>query len=187
MDEAAFTRTATAYKDRLFAIAFHYCKNKADAEDILQTVLLKYYRSDKAFATEEYLRNWLIRVTINESKRLLLSPWRRHFVPMEELEAYAAETIPIPEENALFLAVLALPQKYRIVVHLYYYEEYSVREIADLLAIRETTVQTRLMRARAKLKDLIKEAWEDEGIIQEDFFKADRLRKHHTGGIGYGS
>ena len=146
MDEAVFTRTAKAYKDRLFAIAFHYCRSRADAEDILQTVL----------------RNWLIRVTINESKRLLLSHWRRRTVPLEELEEYAAQTLPIPEESELFLAVLALPQKYRIVVHLYYYEEYSVREIADLLAIRETTVQTRLMRARAKLREKLKEAWNNE-------------------------
>lgn len=162
MDEAVFTRTAMAYKDRLFAIAFHYCRNRADAEDILQTVLLKYYRSGKEFETEEYLRNWLIRVAINESKRLLLSHWRKRTVPLEELEEFAAQTLPIPEESELFLAVLALPQKYRIVVHLYYYEEYSVREIADLLAIRETTVQTRLMRARAKLREKLKEAWNDE-------------------------
>lgn len=162
MDEATFTRTAMAYKDRLFAIAFHFCKNKADAEDILQTVLLKYYRSEKAFETEEHLRNWLIRVAINESKRLLLSPWRKRTAPLEDLEDFAADTLPIPEESTLFLAVLALPQKYRIVVHLYYYEEYSVREIATLLAIRETTVQTRLMRARAKLKEQLKEAWNDE-------------------------
>lgn len=162
MDEAVFTRTAMAYKDRLFAVAFHYCRNRADAEDILQTVLLKYYRSEKTFETEEYLRNWLIRVTINEAKRLLLSPWHRRSAPLEEAEQFAAEALPIPEESALFLAVLALPQKYRIVVHLYYYEEYSVKEIAGLLAIKETTVQTRLMRARAKLKEKLKEAWNDE-------------------------
>lgn len=162
MDEAAFTRAAMAYKDRLFTIAFHYCRSRADAEDILQTVLLKYYRSEKTFETEEYLRNWLIRVTINEAKRLLLSPWRRHTAPLEELEGFAAEALQLPEESALFLAVLALPQKYRIVVHLYYYEEYSVKEIAGLLALKETTVQTRLMRARAKLKEKLKEAWNDE-------------------------
>ena len=162
MEEAVFTRTDKAYKDRLFAIAFHYCRSRADAEDILQTVLLKYYRSEKEFGTEEYLRNWLIRVTINESKRLLLSHWRRRTVPLEELEEYAAQTLPIPEESELFLAVLALPQKYRIVVHLYYYEEYSVREIADLLAIWENTVLTRLMRARAKLREKLKEAWNNE-------------------------
>lgn len=52
MDEAVFTRTAKAYKDRLFAIAFHYCRSRADAEDILQTVLLKYYRSEKEFGTD---------------------------------------------------------------------------------------------------------------------------------------
>lgn len=161
MDEATFTRTAKAYKDRLFAIAFHYCRNRADAEDILQTVLLKYYRSEKVFETEGHLRNWLIRVTINEAKRLLLSPWRRRTAPLEELEGFAAKNLPLPEESALFLAVLALPQKYRIVVHLYYYEEYSVKEISGLLEVKETTVQTRLMRARAKLRETLKEAWND--------------------------
>lgn len=159
MDHETFTRTAAAYKDRLFAIAFHFCKNKADAEDILQTVLLKYYRSETAFQSEEHLRNWLIRVTINEAKRLLLSPWRKRIAPLEE---YAAATFPEQEESDLFLAVMALPQKYRIVVHLYYYEEYSVREIAQLLGIKETTIQTRLMRARKKLKETLQEAWNDE-------------------------
>lgn len=159
MDHETFTRTAAAYKDRLFAIAFHFCKNKADAEDILQTVLLKYYRSETAFQSEEHLRNWLIRVTINEAKRLLISPWRKRTAPLEE---YAAATFPQQEESDLFLAVMALPQKYRIVVHLYYYEEYSVREIAQLLGIKETTIQTRLMRARKKLKETLQEAWNDE-------------------------
>ncbi len=159
MDDATFSRTAAAYKDRLFAIAFHYCQIKADAEDILQTVLLKYYRSEKTFESEEHLRNWLIRVTINESKRLLLSPWRKRTAPLEE---YAAVTFLRQEESDLFLAVMSLPPRYRIVVHLYYYEEYSVREIANLLDIKETTVQTRLMRARKKLKDKLQEAWNDE-------------------------
>ena len=159
MDDATFSRTATAYKDRLFAIAFHYCQSKADAEDILQTVLLKYYRSEKEFENEEHLRNWLIRVTINESKRLLLSPWRKRVAPLEE---YAAVTFPLLEESDLFLAVMALPPRYRIVVHLYYYEEYSVREIAAVLRIKETTVQTRLMRARKKLKEKLQEAWNNE-------------------------
>lgn len=159
MDHETFTRTAAAYKDRLFAIAFHFCKNKADAEDILQTVLLKYYRSETAFQSEEHLRNWLIRVTINEAKRLLISPWRKRTAPLEE---YAAAIFPMQEESDLFLAVMALPQKYRIVIHLYYYEEYSVREIAQLLDIKETTIQTRLMRARKKLKETLQEAWNDE-------------------------
>lgn len=77
------------------------------------------------------------------------------------LEEYAGEVFDRKEESDLFLAVMSLPKKYRIVVHLYYYEDYSVREIAEILSRKETTVQTQLMRARQKLKEQLKEAWND--------------------------
>lgn len=159
MEEATFLRIAACYKNRLFAIAFHYCRNAADADDIVQTALFKCYMSNQSFESDEHIRNWLIRVTINECKRLLLSPWHKKTAPLEE---YAAVVQLEPEESDLFLAVMALGEKYRIVVHLYYYEEYSTREIADLLQISETAVQTRLLRARKKLKQTLQEAWDDE-------------------------
>lgn len=159
MEESTFLPIAQQYKDRLFAIAFHYCKNQADADDIVQTVLFKLYKSDKFFETHEHIRNWLIRVTINECKRLLLSPWQKRTAPLED---YAASTFSDPEESDLFMAVMALQTKYRMVVHLYYYEEYSTKEMAQILEISETAVQTRLLRARKKLKQSLQEAWNDE-------------------------
>lgn len=159
MEESTFLGIAEQYRNRLFAIAFHYCKNRADADDIVQTVLFKLFKADKPFENEEHIRNWLIRVTINECKRLLLSPWQKRTAPLED---YAAITFSEPGESDLFLAVMALQPKYRIVVHLYYYEEYSTKEIAKLLEISETAVQTRLMRARKKLKQALQEAWYDE-------------------------
>lgn len=159
MEESTFLRIAQRYKNRLFAIAFHYCKNRADADDIVQTVLFKWYKSNKPLENDDHIRNWLIHVTINECKRLLLSPWHKRTAPLEE---YAALTFSEPEESDLFMAVMALPPKYRIVVHLYYYEEYATKEIAKLLEISETAVQTRLLRARKKLKLSLQEAWDDE-------------------------
>ena len=159
MEESKFLRIAGQYKNRLFAIAFHYCKNSADADDIVQTVLFKLYKADRSFENEEHIRNWIIRVTINECKRLLLSPWQKRTAPLED---YAALTFSNAEESDLFMAVMALPPKYRIIVHLYYYEEYSTKEISKMMEISETAVQTRLMRARKKLKQALQEAWDDE-------------------------
>lgn len=159
MEESIFTSIAKLHADRLFSIAFHYCKNKADADDIVQTVLLKLYLTDTPFEQGDHVKHWLIRVTINECKRLLISPWHKRTTALEE---YADEVFETKEESDLFLAVMGLPQKYRLVVHLYYYEDYATKEIAALLNISETAVQTRLMRARKTLKHTLQEAWHDE-------------------------
>ena len=95
----------------------------------------------------------VIRVTVNECKRYLVSPWRRYTAPIEDYaETLGFET---PEQSSLFLAVMALPQKYRVPIHLYYAEGYSTEEIAGLLDIPAATVRTRLRRARKRLKDLL--------------------------------
>lgn len=140
-------------RDNLFAIAFQYTKNAADADDMVQIALIKCYKSNKPFESEEHIRNWLIRVTVNECKRHLTSPWRRYTAALDDY----AETLGFEnsEESALFFAVMALPQKYRVPIHLYYYEDYSVREIAEILNIKESAIQTRLQRARQKLKQTL--------------------------------
>lgn len=153
MQDEAFDTIVRQYRDNLFAIAFQYTKNAADADDMVQIALIKCYKSDKCFESEQHIRNWLIRVTVNECKRYLISPWRRYTAPIED---YAATLgFESPEQSALFFAVMALPQKYRVPIHLYYYEDYSVREIAEVLGLRESAVQTRLMRARQKLKQTL--------------------------------
>ena len=162
MDEAQFEEIAERYRDNLFAIAFQYTKNAADADDMVQIALIKCYHAEKPFENEQHIRNWLIRVTVNECKRYLVSPWRRYTAPIEDYaETLGFET---PEQSSLFLAVMALPQKYRVPIHLYYYEEYSVREVAQILGLRESAVQTRLLRARQKLKQTL-EGFRDEGTL----------------------
>ena len=107
-----------------------------------------------------HLRRWLMRVTVNLCKDVLKSPWRKRRVFMEEpLEAPCFEKT---EQLALYQEVMVLPEKYRTVLDLYYYEELSTKEIAELLQLRQSAVTTRLYRARALLKQRLGEAWKDE-------------------------
>lgn len=117
-----FTRYAERYINTVFRVAFHYIKSSADAEDVTQNVFLKLLRQDKVFESDEYVRNWLIRVTLNECKNLVRTRWWRH----ESYEDYAASlTFDKPAHSDLFYAVMELPKRYRIPIYLYYYEEYS--------------------------------------------------------------
>lgn len=160
MSDDEFTQAVKQYSDTLFRVCYSCCKNRSDAEDLLQNVFLKLYRRDKPFSGDEHIRNWLIRVAVNECRSYLASSWHRRVICSIDDENFAEEGIvfELPEQSELFLAVRSLPPKYRMVVHLYYYEDYSVSEIADMLGIKETTVQTQLMRAREKLRKKLSEA-----------------------------
>lgn len=148
------------YRDNVFAIGFNYFGNPTDADDCVQETFIKLIRSRIDFESEEHIRNWIIRVAVNECKRVTLSSWFKRKVSLEEYaERLTFETV---EDSEVFAAVMALPAKYRQVVHLYYYEDYSVKEIAELLKQSETATTTQLERARKKLKVLLQEAWEDE-------------------------
>ena len=145
------------YRDNLFAVAFHMCKNAADADDIVQETFLQYYLSGQNFDNEQHIRSWLIRVAINKAKNINHSFWRQHKVPLEEyMETLVFET---PEDGELFETVMNLPDKYRIVIHLYYYEDFSIREIAKTLRLTENTIKVRLMRGRKMLREVLKEEW----------------------------
>ncbi len=148
------------YKDNIFAIGFNYFRNSMDADDIVQETFYRLYRRGGEFESENHLRNWLIRVAVNECKRVSLSSW---FRKKESLEDYAKTLIWCdPEESEVFLAVMSLPAKYRQVMHLYYYENYSTAEIAAFLEISSTAVSTRLLRGRKKMKEKLMEVWNDE-------------------------
>ncbi len=150
MDDQTFSACVEKYTDAVYRVAFHSCKNPADSEDIVQNVFLKLYREPKEFESEEHLRRWLLRVAVNESKKLVVSAWFRKSVPLEE---YAGTLeFETPEESDLFLAVMALPKKYRVPVYLFYYEDYPIKEVAAMCGLKESTVQTRLQRAREKLR-----------------------------------
>lgn len=135
-------------------MAFSALKNRADAEDVTQDVLIQLYKTDKEFESYSHVKNWLIRVTVNQCKKVFRAPWRK----TESLEDYA-QTLGFEheEDHDLFLTVMQLERKYRIVVVLYYYEGYSTSEIASMLGVPVNTVSTRLARARAKLRTLITE------------------------------
>ena len=151
---------AEQYRDRLFAAAFQVCGNAADAEDAAQEALLRYHLSDKEFENQEHIRAWLLRVAINWAKNISRSYWRRNALPLEEY----METLEFDcqESREIFREVMALPEKYRLVIHLYYYEDYSVQEIARILGISESNVKVRLSRGRQMLKATLQEVWDDE-------------------------
>ncbi len=140
----------------VYRAAVCYCKNTRDAEDIVQNTFLKLLQSGQEFQDKEHIRKWLVRVAVNECKNMWKSYWNRNVISLETLE-YEKEAVRTDEQKELLQAVMGLPPKYRIVIHLYYYEGYHVKEIADMLHLSESNVQIRLMRARKKLKEYLKE------------------------------
>ncbi|MBE6963559.1 MAG: RNA polymerase sigma factor [Ruminococcaceae bacterium] len=150
MDKAAFRTLAETHRSMVYRIALNFFRNIQDAEDATQEVLLKLYLRADPFDSQEHARNWLIQVTLNHCRSVWRSPWRQR-VTLEELTA----AIPFsrPEDGELFRTVMALPEKHRTVLYLFYYEDLSVREIANVLKVSETAVTSRLSRARKALKD----------------------------------
>lgn len=151
---------AASYQSSLFAAAFNVCKNAQDAEDVVQDTFVQYYTSKKEFESEQHIRAWLLRVAVNKAKNITRTFWRRNKLSLEDyMETLVFET---PEAETLFETVMRLPEKYRIVLHLYYYEEYAVRQIAEILKLSESNVKIRLSRGRAMLKETLKEEWDDD-------------------------
>lgn len=143
------------YKDNLFAVAFSICKNTADADDVVQDTFIQYHTLNKQYDNEQHIKAWLIRVAINRAKDFNRSYLRRVSVPLEEhMESMTFET---PEAENLFEKVMKLPEKYRIVIHLFYYEDYTIHEIAELLKVTESNVKVRLTRGRKLLRTVLKE------------------------------
>ncbi|MCI5929241.1 MAG: RNA polymerase sigma factor [Pseudoflavonifractor capillosus] len=159
MERQAFMDAVAQHQDMVYRVALHWFGVPQDAEDAVQEVFLRLYMEEKPFDGPEHLRRWLLRVTVNVCKDALKSPWRKRRVPMECIPEPVFEE---PEQRELYREVLALPEKYRTVLGLYYYEELSTKEIAALLNIRQTAVTTRLARGREQLKKRLKEAWQDE-------------------------
>ena len=158
MNDEQFTRLVRRYIDTVFRVALNYLRNSADAEDIIQTVFEKLLREKKEFETDEHVRNWLIRVAVNECKKLLRSPWRK----AEPIEDYlTGVAFDNPARSELYRAVMDLPKKYRIVIYLHYYEGYSTQEIAGILRIPKNTVCSHLKRGRDLLKKELQEANDD--------------------------
>ncbi|MDE6254345.1 MAG: sigma-70 family RNA polymerase sigma factor [Lachnospiraceae bacterium] len=148
MSEEEFERVLERNKNMVLRLAFSYLRNMADAEDVSQDVFIKYYNNNIIFNTLEQERAWLIRVTINRCHDIRKSAWFRKRVQLNEIQAITE----IEDEQEILQEVLSLTDKYRIIIYLYYYEEYSVSEIADITGRKISTVQTQLKRARELLR-----------------------------------
>lgn len=149
--EEEMTGAIERNSDTVRRLCMLYLKNYADTEDIFQTVFLKYVLSSASFESEEHEKAWFIRVTINACKDLIRNFFRSHTVPINEI-------IEQPEELAedhreVLEAVLSLPQKYREVVYLHYYEEYTAPQIGRILGKNVNTVYTLLTRSRQMLRE----------------------------------
>ena len=156
--DAQYTCLVNKYIDMVYRIALNYLGNNADAEDVCQNVFLKLLTERKPFLDELHIRNWLVRVCINECKRVLRSPWHKR----ESLEDHPHKFIFAREQHSeLFYEVMDLPAHYRIPLYLYYYEGYSTQEISQLLTLPKATVCTRLSRARQLLRGRLEEAEEN--------------------------
>lgn len=157
MTQDNFTDCVKRNQQRLFLIALSFTRNHSDAEDILQTVFFRLCSHKKPFQDEAHLDRWLTVVCINESKNYLRAPFRTRTVPFEDTQMQY--TFQEERSYDLFAAVMALPTKERIVIHLFYYEDLPVKEIASLLKINVSAVKTRLHRARNHLKELLGDEW----------------------------
>lgn len=161
VEEKEFLNIIDTHKDTIYRIALNYLGNPFDADDIVQEVFIELYESGKTFDSDDHIRYWLVRVAINRCKNTLKSFWWRKRTPIEEV----TKSVPFEtkEQSELFAQVMGLPEKYRVVLYLFYYEEFSVKEIAELLHIKESAVTTRLARAREKLKSELKGVLQYEG------------------------
>lgn len=160
MSNEEYGRIVNQYTDIVYRVALSYAKSKYDAEDIVQTTFMKLLIKDVSFQDDEHIRRWLIRVAVNECKSFWSSFWRKNIDSMDAVEQDIM--FQTEEKSDLYYAVMELPRKYRVVVHLFYYEDYSTKEISKILHIREATVRTQLVRARKQLKQRLKEAWQNE-------------------------
>ncbi|MBO2942921.1 sigma-70 family RNA polymerase sigma factor [Paenibacillus sp. F411] len=152
------TSIVNKYADMILRLALAHLGNLADAQDVCQEVYIKFFKHQRSFNDTEHEKAWIIRVTINACKDVIRSPWKKWFSPSEE--------VPLPnnhtENMEVVSLILMLPRKYRIVIHLYYYEGYKTAEIAELLNIKESTIRTQLKRAKELLKMKITGGFDDD-------------------------
>ncbi len=156
-DEEHFSKLYDKYSKLILKVAYTYLKNISNSEDIMQEVFIKYINKKPRFSNIQNEKAWFIRVTINLCKDYLKSACFKRKTELKDdisyLQHYEIETLS---------EVLKLPPKYRIVIYLYYYESYSIKEIASILRVKNSTVGTWLSRARKSLKLSLQGGWDNE-------------------------
>lgn len=151
-------KVISTYSDMIYRLAHANMKSSSDADDIYQEVFLRYIKALKkglTFESEEHCKAWFIRVTVNCCKSMKTSAWFKKTAPLEDnfSESYDRE---IDEKVDFHDALMKIPQKYRSVIHLFYYEQLSIDQISNVLDVKPSTVRTQLVRARASLKEILK-------------------------------
>ena len=150
LDKQIYTEAVRRNSQRVYLLALSFTRQRQDAEDVMQTVFLKLWKHPIDFTDETHMDKWLTKVTVNESRSLLRAR-ARDPISIEELETLGA-VAEQPEERELIAAVMQLPEPLRAVIHLHYYEDLPVKEIAALLSISQAAVKMRLVRGRNLLK-----------------------------------
>lgn len=145
------------YRDILYRIAFSNMKNKSDAEDAVQEAYCRYLKTKPVFDSKDHEKAWFIRVVINICHDLHKSVWFTKTVAFDEVPESEMKhfNLPFMEEDETLWHVMELPIGYRNPLYLFYYEDYSIREIAQIMELEEGTVKTRLKRGREMIKERI--------------------------------
>ncbi len=147
--DTLFTEIYTKYYNDVFRVAYNYTLNRHDAEDIVQLTFTKLYKNRKKFQeANEDVKKWLFRVAINNSKNFLLSAWKKKNDLKDDLELFGMKE----KDRSVLYDLQHLSKKYRITLYLYYFEGYSIKEIASILNTTQSNIKQRLKRGREKLK-----------------------------------
>jgi RNA polymerase sigma-70 factor (ECF subfamily) len=146
------------YYGMIYRVAFSQLKNHADAEDITQEMFIKIIKSEDEFESAEHEKAWIIRAAINMCRDLLKSGWHKSFVGLDEVpeQEKAYYDNPYVKTDDILWQVLQLPEKFRNCIYLFYYEDNSIKEIAQILEMPENTVKTNLRRGKELLRKMIK-------------------------------
>jgi len=163
-----YRRLTNLYLDDIYRVAYSGCRNRQDAEDVTQEVFEALFKYKGEFESDEHAKFWLIRVTANKCKSMWRTPWKRR-VDLSDEELTVAKPNWTKEQEELYEALRKLPPKYAQCVHLFYFEEMKIKEIAEQLGISETAVSTILQRARQKLKTFLGEEQLDERSVNNGY------------------
>lgn len=160
MTNDAYIKAVKRNSNRIYLIALSYLQNHDDAEDVMQETLLKLWKTNKAFNDDEHMDKWLTITCIHKCKDRFKSPFVKKTVSVDEVnELYTFDSV---RSLDVFHAVMSLPKNERLAVHLFYYEDLPINEIAALLKCKPSAVKTRLYRARKHLKELLGDDWINE-------------------------
>ncbi len=156
-EEKEAEETFEKYKDILYRIAFSNMKSKADAEDVVQEAFCRYLKAKPAFESQDHEKAWFIRVVINICYDIQKSAWFSKTVAFDEVTEYEMEhfKMPFAVEDEMLRYVMELAAAYRNPLYLFYYEDYSIKEIARIMELGEGAVKTRLRRGREMIKERI--------------------------------